>query len=150
MLNRLCSQGVRVLRPVTSTSGRGEATRFEIFHDVLASAVLDWSRRRMVDLEVERQQREQKQQAEMAENRRLAEAERLRAEEAEAAVRREGSSVNRFHDRRGASSALRPRRRLARLVRVQGIDEGRDRRSMRPGRTSSKREHEQRKSRTRT
>ncbi len=95
VLNRLCSPSVRVLRPVTSMTERGEATRFEIFHDVLASAVLDWSRQRFVALEVERQRFEQRRQAEMDENRRVAAAERQRAEEAEALKREAEAAAGR-------------------------------------------------------
>jgi hypothetical protein len=38
------SSAVRILRPVQS-AGPGDPMRFEIFHDVLAQPVLDWSRR---------------------------------------------------------------------------------------------------------
>lgn len=63
VLARLTS-GSRILRPVTAA---GQADRYEIFHDVLAPAILDW-RRRYVQVqelrEAERQAEEQKQRAE--------------------------------------------------------------------------------------
>ncbi len=48
VLEKLQSKEVRVVRHVTGTSGQ-EAPRFEIFHDVLAPAVLDWCQRRTAD-----------------------------------------------------------------------------------------------------
>jgi Tfp pilus assembly protein PilF len=48
VLEKLQSKEVRVLRHVPGTSGQ-EAPRFEIFHDVLAPAVLDWCQRRTAD-----------------------------------------------------------------------------------------------------
>jgi Tfp pilus assembly protein PilF len=48
VLEKLQSKEVRVLRHVPGPSGQ-EARRFEIFHDVLAPAVLDWFQRRTVD-----------------------------------------------------------------------------------------------------
>jgi WD40 repeat protein len=44
-LNHLSDTQVRVLRPVAPPPERPESPRFEIFHDVLAAAVLDWRRR---------------------------------------------------------------------------------------------------------
>lgn len=68
VLQRLCGD-VRVLRPVTGDSD-GDGVRYEIFHDVLAAAVLDW-RRRHVQAEEERRlalrlddERRQKEEAE--------------------------------------------------------------------------------------
>jgi WD40 repeat protein len=56
VLNRLCSSSVRILRPVSASPDRRESPRFEIFHDVLASAVVDWSRRRLSAIEHDKQQ----------------------------------------------------------------------------------------------
>ena len=48
VLEKLQSKEVRVLRHVPGTRGK-EASRFEIFHDVLAPAVLDWCQGRTAD-----------------------------------------------------------------------------------------------------
>jgi WD40 repeat protein len=45
VLERLAASRERVLRPVPPPAGSAEAPRYEIFHDVMADAVLDWRRR---------------------------------------------------------------------------------------------------------
>jgi hypothetical protein len=45
VLERLVTGRERVLRPVAPRAGSVEAPRYEIFHDVMAPAVLDWRRR---------------------------------------------------------------------------------------------------------
>ena len=67
VIEHLC--GVRILRPVVAMA-KGDATRYEIFHDVLAAAVLDWRARyaraqeeqaHAARLEAEKAEREQAQ-----------------------------------------------------------------------------------------
>jgi hypothetical protein len=45
VLEKLAGPEVRILRPVASPFGQAGATRYEIFHDVMAPAVLDWRAR---------------------------------------------------------------------------------------------------------
>jgi hypothetical protein len=45
VLAKLAGPDVRILRPVAPPPGRDEESRYEIFHDVLAGAVLDWRAR---------------------------------------------------------------------------------------------------------
>jgi WD40 repeat protein/cell division protein FtsL len=76
VLDRLSGRDMRILRPVQAPSGDKEGSRYEIFHDVLAAAVLDW-RRRYVEAqrranELERQAREQREAADQARRRRRA------------------------------------------------------------------------------
>jgi WD40 repeat protein len=51
VLERLASGRERILRPVEPPMDRPEAPRYEIFHDVLAPAVLDWQRRYIAEQE---------------------------------------------------------------------------------------------------
>ncbi len=45
LLDTLCSGSQRILRPVPPAVGIAGPTRYEIFHDVMGTAVLDWRRR---------------------------------------------------------------------------------------------------------
>ncbi|MGH3771932.1 MAG: PQQ-binding-like beta-propeller repeat protein [Pseudonocardiaceae bacterium] len=45
LLETLCSGLQRILRPVSPAVGVAGGTRYEIFHDVMGAAVLDWRRR---------------------------------------------------------------------------------------------------------
>jgi|GEM_PF-297330 len=45
VLEALCQGTVRILRPVAPPPGQLEGSRYEIFHDVLAPAILDWRAR---------------------------------------------------------------------------------------------------------
>ena len=45
LLERLAGSDTRILRPVPPPPGRTDGTRFEISHDLLAPAILDWGRR---------------------------------------------------------------------------------------------------------
>ena len=51
LLTRLSSGPARVVRAVPPTADHPEGTRFEIFHDVLAAAVLEWGSRHVADRE---------------------------------------------------------------------------------------------------
>jgi hypothetical protein len=44
-LDKLSSGDVRILRPVTPPPDQPQVARYEIFHDVLAAAILDWRER---------------------------------------------------------------------------------------------------------
>ena len=45
LLQRLASSDTRILRPVPPPPGQTDGARFEISHDLLAPAILDWGRR---------------------------------------------------------------------------------------------------------
>jgi hypothetical protein len=45
VLKKLSLSDIRILRPITTLSKQPSALRYEIFHDVLASAILDWRAR---------------------------------------------------------------------------------------------------------
>ena len=45
VLENLQSKEVRILRHIPGTSGHEDSARFEILHDVLAPAVLNWCQR---------------------------------------------------------------------------------------------------------
>jgi hypothetical protein len=45
ILQRLSAPDVRILRPLNPPAGVDAATRYEIFHDVLATSILDWQTR---------------------------------------------------------------------------------------------------------
>jgi hypothetical protein len=45
VLDRLAAADVRILRPVAPPSAQDGATRYEIFHDVIGPAILDWRAR---------------------------------------------------------------------------------------------------------
>lgn len=106
VLESLTGSGVRILRTVEPPPDQPQATRYEIFHDVLAQAVLDWCARyeqekekRRLQTEIaqvqqqaqqtllEQQQqaqqtlREQQRAQELLDARKLAEAEKRRAED---------------------------------------------------------------------
>ncbi|MFQ5858477.1 MAG: hypothetical protein ACE5LU_23000, partial [Anaerolineae bacterium] len=51
VLEKLAEPAVRILRPVAPPAGRPEEPRYEIFHDVLAPAILDWRARYARDQE---------------------------------------------------------------------------------------------------
>ncbi len=51
ILQRL-SHDVRILRPITPPAGIETATRYEIFHDVLATPILDWQTRSVYSREM--------------------------------------------------------------------------------------------------
>lgn len=51
VLERLCGSGVRILRPVAPPLDQPETPRYQIFHDVLAVAILDWRRRYLYERE---------------------------------------------------------------------------------------------------
>src|SRR6266849_3939945 len=89
----LSSPDVRILRPVAPPPDRPAELRYEIFHDVLASAVLDWRARFVSDqqrVEEERRRAEEteRQRRELTKARAEAEAERQRAKEQERAASR--------------------------------------------------------------
>lgn len=89
VLNRLASPQFRVLRTVEPPPDRPLATRYEIFHDVLAGPILDWrqrylqaeSRRELEQrleqqrIEAEKRAAEERQKLELADAKRIATAE---------------------------------------------------------------------------
>jgi WD40 repeat protein len=48
LLERLADSKIRVLRTIQPPPGEADSVRFEIFHDVLAAAILTWRRRKLV------------------------------------------------------------------------------------------------------
>ena len=82
VLEKLTGAGARVLRAVGAPPGQANATRYEIAHDVLGAAVLDWRSRFVAEqerLELERRAVAEREQLER---------EKREAEEREAAERR--------------------------------------------------------------
>ncbi|HEX8173803.1 MAG TPA: WD40 repeat domain-containing protein [Pyrinomonadaceae bacterium] len=79
VLKLLSSPDVRILRPIAAPPGQADGVRYEIFHDVLAQAVLDWRTR------YNQEQRRRAAERELAEERQRSEA-KLR--EAQARARR--------------------------------------------------------------
>src|SRR5439155_6372375 len=70
VLEKLCA-GERILRKVIPPGSEAEDARYEIFHDVLAEAILDWRTRKQVEIEernrraaAERDERERRKAAE--------------------------------------------------------------------------------------
>jgi hypothetical protein len=80
VLEKLSDAGVRILRPVVPPPDRPTDLRYEIFHDVLAAAILDWRRRYAERQAQERIRREEeaRREQERAEAARLERARRLR------------------------------------------------------------------------
>lgn len=83
ILDKLSRGEIRILRPVAPPPDHPGATRYEIFHDVLAPAILDWRRRYVEEQERERirleeQKRREQEQAETERKRELERARRLR------------------------------------------------------------------------
>jgi WD40 repeat protein len=79
LLERLASGDTRIVRPVPPPPDGGGGTRYEISHDLLAQAILDWrTRQRAIRLESEKHAAEEEKRA--AEARALAEQERAQAE----------------------------------------------------------------------
>lgn len=80
LLERLASSETRIVRPVPPPPGSGGDTRYEISHDLLAPAILDWrTRQRAIRLESEKRAAEEEKRA--AEAHALAEQERAQAEQ---------------------------------------------------------------------
>lgn len=80
ILTRLSKQDVRILRAVRNL---GQPVRYEIFHDVLAAAVLDWRRRydeqqKLEQFRSQEQERLKQEQEEAARQREREESRRLR------------------------------------------------------------------------
>jgi WD40 repeat protein len=63
VIDHLASSDVRVLRPVAPPPDQPGGLRYEIFHDVLAAAILDW-RTRWRQAEIERELEESRQEQE--------------------------------------------------------------------------------------
>jgi WD40 repeat protein len=81
LLEKLSDQDARILRPVAPSMDAPGPTRYEIFHDVLAPAILDWRSRYVLRREQEDAQgqlEEEKQQKLQAETRLRAERRRSR------------------------------------------------------------------------
>jgi WD40 repeat protein len=91
VLEKLAGGSVRILRPVASPAGAPDQHRYEIFHDVLAAAILDWRNRYALAKEQAAAERELAERLEeesrKREARELAAAERRRVRTAQVAAR---------------------------------------------------------------
>jgi WD40 repeat protein len=58
LLDTLCAGRQRILRPVPPPLGRSGPPRYEIFHDVMGEAILDWRRRHVAEAEQARAQQQ--------------------------------------------------------------------------------------------
>ncbi|MGH8070026.1 MAG: tetratricopeptide repeat protein [Candidatus Entotheonellia bacterium] len=89
VLEELSGGGDRILRPVAPPSDQPTTPRYEIFHDVLAPAILDWRARYLQQQELaEAEKREAVRQRELEQAQTLAEEQRRRAEEQARVARR--------------------------------------------------------------
>ena len=83
LLTRLSLPDVRILRSVAPPPDQPDAQRYEIFHDVLAPAILDWRLRYVEQQEQERirreeQERRERERAEVERQQQIEQARRLR------------------------------------------------------------------------
>ncbi len=99
LLDTLSSTATRILRPVAPPPDKPDTLRYEVFHDVLALAILDWQARYVqarerveaeerATIEASEQERETSRQRELAHAQALAKEQRLRAEEQAKIARR--------------------------------------------------------------
>ncbi len=89
VLEQLCGGGDRILRPVAPPPDQPTTPRYEIFHDVLAPAILDWRTRYLQQQELaEVEKREAARQRELEQAQTQAEEQRRRAEEQVRVARR--------------------------------------------------------------
>jgi WD40 repeat protein len=91
VLEKLAAGSVRILRPVASPAGAPDQHRYEIFHDVLAAAILDWRNRYALAKEQAAAERElaerlEEESRKKRQARELAAVERRRARRARAAA----------------------------------------------------------------
>jgi len=85
VLEKLSGSGVRILRPVDSSLDQPTVARYEIFHDVLAPAILDWrarhaQARELAEIDRQRATESERHRRELAQSQASAEAQRQRAE----------------------------------------------------------------------
>ena len=82
VLEKLCRGDVRILRPVAPPPDQPDKPRYEIFHDVLALAILDWRARHVQEQErAAAAKREAARQHELEQAQTLAREQERRAEE---------------------------------------------------------------------
>ena len=108
VLAKLSGSSMRILSPVAPPTDRPGPVRYEIYHDSLAQAILDWRRRYVADrekaeLEKQRQEQERELQEELTRQRtereqaeRVAAAERARAEAETLRVAEQRAAARRF------------------------------------------------------
>jgi hypothetical protein len=118
VLSKLSGSSMRILSPVAPPTDRPGPVRYEIYHDSLAQAILDWRRRYVSDrekteLERQRQEQERELQEELTRQRearaqaqRVAEAERARAETESLRVAEQRAAARRFKYAAAAALAL--------------------------------------------
>ena len=94
-LDKLSRGDLRILRPVAAPAGAKGGTRYELFHDLLASAILDW-RARYESQEAQRR---------LTENL-AAEAQERRRAEGQALVEQENARIARRNARRARNFAI--------------------------------------------
>src|SRR5262249_59690549 len=93
VLATLSATNMRILAPVTTTTDGRQEVRYEIYHDSLAQAILDWRRRyneeqRRIAQELQLKTERDRQQRELEQAQALAAAQRERAEEQARAAKR--------------------------------------------------------------
>jgi WD40 repeat protein len=86
VLERLTKGDARILRSIPPPPGETGGPRYEIFHDVLAPAILDWRARYEAEARLEREKREMEEQHRLARARARARARRFGIAAAAAAV----------------------------------------------------------------
>jgi hypothetical protein len=118
VLAKLSGSSMRILSPVAPPTDRPGPVRYEIYHDSLAQAILDWRRRYVSDrekAELERQRQEQERELQEEQTRqrearqqaqRVAEAERARAETESLRVAEQRAAARRFKYAAAAALAL--------------------------------------------
>ncbi|MCK4786407.1 MAG: formylglycine-generating enzyme family protein, partial [Desulfobacteraceae bacterium] len=101
LLDSLSQPTIRILRPVAPPSDKPQALRYEVFHDVLAPAILDWRARYVHQKEQQRQieaerKRTEEQRKKVKAERERAEMERESAEQSQRLAEVEARSARRF------------------------------------------------------
>ncbi|MCC7124927.1 MAG: hypothetical protein IT178_08765 [Acidobacteria bacterium] len=105
VLSKLSGSGMRILSPVAPPTDRQGPVRYEIYHDSLAQAILDWRRRYVTDRETAARDRErQEQERELQEEIERQRHDKLQAEQLAAAetARAEAETQRAVEQRRAA------------------------------------------------
>jgi WD40 repeat protein len=117
ILDKLCAGNLRILRPIAPAPGASGGPRYELFHDVLAGAILDWQARYENEQE---QQRLARKLAAAADEQRRAE-EQARREQENARRADENARAAAENARRAEENASRARRRSIVALATAGI-----------------------------
>jgi hypothetical protein len=101
VLAKLSATKMRILAPVTTTTGERQEVRYEIYHDSLGQAILDWRRRyteeqRRITQELQQKAERDRQQRELEQAQALAVAQRERAEAEQQRAEEQAHSAKRL------------------------------------------------------